>query len=420
MASAASAQAIAAALSAVMAQDKGRLVAALAYRLRDIALAEEMLQEACISALKHWGRAGIPASPFAWLLQVGLRRAIDRLRAQTRARGHYKGLAQLAEEEAADHSAPDIPDERLRLMFACCHPALEPKSRVALTLRVICGLPTAQIAAVFLDSEMAMGQRLSRAKAKIKAAGIGFAIPDAEAWPERLQSVLVAVYLVFTRGYAAGPLAGQDLCSEALFLVQLLDQLAPQDPEIEGALALMLITHARAAARASGAMLADQDRSLWDRTMLNEGLALVKRALSRGKAGPFQIKAAIAACHVAPAGADWPQIAALLNTLRRFEDTPITRLSLAVAVGEVKGAGAGLAHLAPLAQDLLSYGPFHATHADMLARAGQFAQASAAYTRAMELAETPMDADHLLKKRSALSWLAREDHKRADQKKGRA
>lgn len=394
---------IAAVLSGVMVRDKGRLVAALAYRLRDIALAEEMLQEAFISALLHWGRAGVPASPQGWLLKVALRRAIDRFRADGRAMRHHQGLALLAEEEAADSAAPEIPDDRLRLMFACCHPALEAKTRVALTLRVICGLTTSQVAAVFLDSETAMGQRLSRAKAKIRDAGIGFAIPDRAIWPARLQSVLTAVYLIFTRGYAAGPLAGQSLCEEALFLARLLVQLCPDDAEIEGALALILITHARAGARGQGAMLADQDRNLWNVPMLAEGLALIPRALARGQVGPFQIKAAVAACHVAEAGPDWPQIAALLATLLQFENTPVVRLSLAVAVGEVQGAAQGLTLLQDLAQDLADYGPFHAARAEMLARLGQTGAAHDAYGLAIELAETEGDRAYLAKRRAALA-----------------
>jgi RNA polymerase sigma-70 factor (ECF subfamily) len=402
MVAAAQAQAIAQVLTRVMAQDKGRLLAALAYRLRDISLAEDMLQEASLSALTHWARVGVPAAPQGWLLKVALRRAIDRFRAQGRAAGHLQGLALLAEEQAADSAAPDIPDDRLRLMFACCHPALEAKTRVALSLRVICGLTTAQVAAVFLDSEVAMGQRLSRAKAKIRDAGIGFAIPDRAAWPMRLQSVLVAVYLIFTRGYAAGPQAGHALCEEALFLARLLAQLCPKDAEIEGMLALILITHARAGARGQGAMLAEQDRSLWDAPMLAEGLDMISQALVRGQVGPFQIKAAVAACHVAAGGPDWLQIAALLGTLVQFEDTPVVRLSLAVAVGEVGGAAQGLALLQDLAQDLASYGPYHAALADMLARLGQSGPANAAYARAMELAETESDRAYLCQRRAAL------------------
>jgi RNA polymerase sigma-70 factor (ECF subfamily) len=391
MTSAASAQAVAQALARVMAQDKGRLLSALAYRLRDISLAEDMLQEASISALKHWGRAGIPNSPQGWLLRVALRRAIDKIRAAGRAAKGQADLAMLAEEEAGDTSPEAIPDARLRMMFTCCHPALEAKSQVALTLRVICGLTTAQIAAVFLDNDVTIGQRISRAKAKITAAGIGFSIPDAAAWPARLQSVLTAVYLIFTRGYAAGPGTGQDLCQEALFLARLLVHLAPSDPEIEGLLALILITHARAAARAQGALIADQDRSLWNSAMLAEGLDLVTTALARGQVGPFQIKAAIAACHVRGSGPDWPQIAALIATLLRFEDTPVVRLSHAVALGEVQGAQAALALMTALEDALADYGPFHAARAEFLARLGSGLAAQGAYARAMDLAETLQD-----------------------------
>jgi len=403
MTSAASAQAVAQALARVMAQDKGRLLSALAYRLRDISLAEDMLQEATISALKHWGRTGIPNSPQGWLLRVALRRAIDKIRAAGRAAKGQADLAMLVEEEAGDTTPEAIPDARLRMMFTCCHPALEAKSQVALTLRVICRLTTAQIAAVFLDNESAMGQRISRARAKITAAGIGFAIPDATAWPARLQSVLTAVYLIFTRGYAAGTDMGQDLCQEALFLARLLGHLAPSDPEIEGLLALILITHARAAAREQGALIADQDRSLWNSAMLAEGLDLVTTALGRGQVGAFQIKAAIAACHVRGSGPDWPQIAALIATLLRFEDTPVVRLSHAVALGEVQGAQAALAMMATLENALADYGPFHAARAEFLARLGHRLAAQGAYARAMDLAETMQDRAVLVQRQTDMN-----------------
>ncbi|MDZ7906014.1 MAG: DUF6596 domain-containing protein [Cypionkella sp.] len=384
------------ALEAVLRADKGRLISALAYRLRDISLAEEMLQEASISALAHWGRAGLPASPQGWLLRVALRRAIDRIRAQGRASRGAADMAMLAEEEASEMTTEAIPDARLRMMFTCCHPALELKSRVALTLRVICGLTTAQIAAVFLDNETTMGQRITRAKTKIAQAGIGFAIPAREDWPARLQAVLTSVYLIFTRGYAAGP-KGADLCGEALFLARLLAQLCPDDPEIEGALALVLLTDARAAARAAGAMITNQDRALWDSAKLDEGLALIDTALARGRVGPFQIKAAVAACHMADGGPDWPQIGALLTALLQFEDTPVVRLSIAVALGEVQGPQAALTMLAGLTVDLDDYGPYHAARADMAARLGQNDAARMAYQRAIDLAETPQDACFLTK-----------------------
>ena len=403
MTSAASAQAVAQALARVIAQDKGRLLSALAYRLRDISLAEDMLQEASLSALTHWGRVGIPNSPQGWLLRVALRRAIDKIRSAGRAAKGQADLALLAEEEAGDTTPEAIPDARLRMMFTCCHPALEAKSQVALTLRVICGLTTAQIAAVFLDNDVAIGQRISRAKAKITAAGIGFATPDAAAWPTRLQSVLTAVYLIFTRGYAAGPDMGRDLCQEALFLARLLVQLAPSDPEIEGLLALILITHARAGARGQGALMPNQDRSLWDSAMLAEGLELVTIALTRGQVGPYQIKAAIAACHVQVSGPDWPQIAALTATLLQFEDTPVVRLSHAVALGEVKGAQVALTHMMPLAAALADYGPFHAARAEFLLRAGDTLAAQRAYSDAIDMAETPQDRAVLAQRLAKIS-----------------
>jgi RNA polymerase sigma factor (sigma-70 family) len=401
-AAAATAQAIAQVLTGVMAQDKGRLLAALAYRLGDIALAEEVLQEACLSALTHWGRSGLPHSPQGWLLKVALRRAIDRFRAQGRRQRHHQEMELLAQEEAADSAAPEIPDHRLRLMFACCHPALEPKTRVALTLRVVCGLTTPQVAAVFLDSEAAMGQRLSRAKGKIKAAGIGFAIPAREVWPERLQSVLTAIYLIYTRGYAAGPQMGHDLCHEALFLARLMGQLCPDEAEIQGALALLLFTEARAKARAAGQMIAQQNHADWDAAMQAEAEALLNAALARGPVGPFQIKAAIAACHMAQGGPDWPQIQALLARLTLFEDTPVVHLSQAVATAQVQGPAAALPLMQDLAADLAAYGPYHAARADVLARLGQIKAALAAYDQAIALAENAQDAAYLAQKRAAL------------------
>lgn len=254
-------------LDRVLRADRGRLLAALAAGLRDLSLAEDSLQEAAISALSHWGRSGLPASPQGWLLQVARRKAIDRLRGAGRDSRKAAALAVLVTESSAK-VREDIPDERLRLIFACCHPALELKSRVALTLRSVCGLTTAEIARAFLDTEPTMGQRLSRAKAKIATAGIPFAVPEAEFWPARLDAVLTTVYLIFTTGYVAGPSEPRDLCREAEYLIRLIDQLRPEDAEIEGALAMMLLTAARRAARIGpdGASLPpkEQDRALWD------------------------------------------------------------------------------------------------------------------------------------------------------------
>jgi len=392
--------AVSRALSVVMRADRGRLLSALAVQLRDMALAEDVLQEAAVSALTHWGRSGLPASPQGWLLQVARRKAIDRLRHAARTTRNVAAMTVLAEEEAAPD--PDlIPDERLRLIFTCCHPAIEPKSRVALTLRALGGLSIQAIAAAFLDNDTAMGARLTRAKAKITAAGIPFAIPGPEDWPDRLNSVLTVVYLIFTSGYVN---ASTDLATEAVFLARLLVHLSPDDPEIEGCLALLLITHARhAARRAGGAMvaLADQDRALWDQAAIAEGLALLDTAMARRRPGPFQIKAAIAACHVQGVAPDWPQIALLYASLYRMEPTPVVQLNHAVAVAEAGGLDAALAMLRDLAEALADYQPFHAAQAEYLARSGDPA-ARAAYDLAIALATNQAEAAWLAVRRDAL------------------
>jgi RNA polymerase sigma factor (sigma-70 family) len=391
------------AVEALLRQDRGRLLAALIARLRDFQLAEDALQEAALSALTHWGRAGIPASPQGWLLRVALRKAIDRIRAGQRDDRKSADLARLAVDEADETPSEDIPDERLRLIFTCCHPALDPKSRVALTLRTIAGLSTPEIARAFLDAEPTMGQRLSRAKSKIAAAGIPFAIPGPEDWPDRLQSVLAVLYLIYNSGYTTGPAIGRDLCGEGIFLARLLSHLRPQDPEIEGCLALLLLTQSRAKARIGpdGATvpLTEQDRSLWDRTTITEGLALIDTAMARRAPGPYQIKAAIAACHMAGPAPDWPQIVALFTRLLDFEPTPVIRLNRAVALAEAGYLSPALAELGAVASLLDDYQPFHAAHADLLARAGQGESARAAYDRAIALAASPSDAAFLIKRR---------------------
>lgn len=391
------------ALDAVLRQDRGRLLAALIARLRDFQLAEDALQEAAVSALSHWGRAGLPSSPQGWLLRVALRKAIDRIRAGQRDDRKAADLARLSLDEVDETPPEDIPDERLRLIFTCCHPALDPKSRVALTLRTIAGLTTPEIARAFLDAEPTMGQRLSRAKAKIAAARIPFAVPGPEDWPDRLQSVLAVLYLIYNAGYTTGPLADRDLCAEALFLARLLTQLRPDDPEIEGCLALLLLSQSRAKARIGpdGATvpLTEQDRHHWDRGAIAEGLALIDTAMARRAPGPYQIKAAIAACHMADPAPDWPQIAALYTRLLDFEPTPVIRLNRAVAWAESGSLTPALAQLQELAPLLEDYQPFHAAHADLLARAGQAESARAAYDRAIALAPSESDAAFLIRRR---------------------
>jgi RNA polymerase sigma factor (sigma-70 family) len=394
------------ALDSLAREDRGRLLAALIARLRDFQLAEEALQDAMISAVSHWGRAGVPASPKGWLLQVAFRKAIDRIRRRKSEAKLADDLKPLADDEAQESDLEQIPDERLRLIFTCCHPAIEPKSQVALTLRTLGGLSTPEIARAFLDQETTMGQRLSRAKAKIAAAGIPYAVPEPAEWPERLHSVLSVIYLIFNAGYTAGPSPERDLAEEALWLGRMLDRLRPADPEIEGCLALMLLTQARRAARADAdgitIPLASQNRSLWDRAAVAAGAGLIERALRRGKPGPYQIKAAIAACHCEGERSDWPQIAALYGVLLEFEPTPVVRLNRAVAIAETGALDAGIADLEALREELADYQPFHAAQAELLSRKGDAAGARAAYDRAIGLAQSQGDAAFLAGRRDAL------------------
>ena len=402
---AASGLAISRAIDAVMRADRGRLLSALIARFRDFQLAEDALQEAATSALVHWGRSGLPASPQGWLLKVAGTKAIDRLRSQRRDGDRAVALAILAPDEA-EEDPEMIPDHRLRLIFTCCHPALDQKSRVALTLRTLGGLTTPEIARAFLDAEPAMGQRLSRAKAKIAAAGIPFKVPEPEDWDERLNSVLTVIYLIFNAGYTTGPGQGRDLCDEAIYLATLLNTLRPHQAEVEGCLALLLLTHARRAARSDAdgvtVALTDQDRRLWDAPMISRGLAHLDAALTRAAPGPFQIKSAIAACQVQGTTPDWPQIAALYAALHAHEPTPVIRLNHAVALAEAGHPAEALTALEALAPDLADYQPYHAACADLSARQHHTDRALAAYARAIALAASPADAAFLARRRARL------------------
>jgi len=387
--------AVSKALEAVLRQDRGRLMAALTFRLHSFQLAEDALQEACISALVHWGREGLPQSPQGWLIRVAFRKALDQLRSE--GRGTERDTAMQLVNELLGEDAPEaIPDERLRLIFTCCHPALELKSRVALTLRTVCGLSTGEVARLFLDTETTMGQRLSRAKNKVASAGIAFSVPEPDQWDDRLQAVLTTVVLIFTTGYtASAPDPSRDLCSEALFLAGLLLVLCPGQPETEGALALMLLTDARRAARvsASGATVppAEQDRSLWDRAKEAEGRQLLKTALRRKRAGPFQVKAAISACQMTEGAADWPQILQLYTVLLAMEPTPVVRVNLAVALAETSHLAAARATLEGLRESLSDFQPFHAAYAAVLAKQGDKTAAQGAYATALAMASNQSD-----------------------------
>lgn len=400
---------VTATLAGVMLADRGRIIAALMARTGDFQLAEEALHDACEAALIHWARADIPLNPMAWLIRVAFRKAIDRLRRATRDARAANALTLLA---AAETEEPEqIADDRLRLIFTCCHPTLDPKSRIALTLRTICGLTTPEISRAFLDQDAAMGQRLSRAKARIAAAGIGFSVPESDDWPDRLGSVLTVTYLIFNAGYTIRPEGGglgqRDLCGEAVFLGRLLNDLCPDQPEIEGCLALLLALHARAAARVGvdgqSVPPSEQDRGLWDHAAITDAALILRRALARGQIGPFQIKAAIALCHTAPTGTDWPQILALYDRLLVWEPGEIVQLNRAVAVAEVEGPAAGLAALAPLAVALADYQPFHAARAAFLAASGQRLAAGLAYDRAIGMTDSPADLAFLSARKHALN-----------------
>lgn len=382
-------------LAQVIGRDRGRLLAALTRLLGDLDLAEDALSDAAESALIHWERTGTPNRPDAWLLTVARRKALDRVRKRARHAAGPAQIARLLHDEAQEAEKKDIPDDRLRLIFACCHPALDRKSSVALTLRSIAGLSTTAIARAFLDTETTMGQRITRAKAKIAAAGIPFAVPDPEDWPDRLARVLDVIWLIFNAGYVPpeGDDPAADLCLEGIFLCRLLDQLNPNDPEIEGMLAMVLFIHARRAARRQTAVLHEQDPADWDHALIAEGHAVLDRALSRSQPGAYQIHAAIQALHIDGVKSgltDWRQIALLYRSLLRFQDTPVTRLNHAVAIAEAGHLHEASRNLDALEPELDRYQPFHAARADVLRRMGDD-RARACYDRALALSENESD-----------------------------
>jgi RNA polymerase sigma-70 factor, ECF subfamily len=395
-------------LDRVFRDETGKAVAALIRATGDFTLAEEAWQEACEQALRTWSDRGVPENPAAWLFRTARNRAIDRLRRDRVGREKTAAAAQMAALEAMGDDMHEIADDRLRLLCTCCHPALSSEARVALTLRTVAGLTTRQIARAFLVPEPTLAQRLSRAKRKIREAGIPFRVPSRDALPERLDGVRSVLYLVFNEGYAAteGDLVRAELCDEAIRLTRLLDELVPGEPETAGLLGLMLLQHARRDARTDEAgdlvLLEDQDRSRWDQPMIDEGLALLE---TPAPAGPYRLQGAIAACHASaphPEDTDWPQIAALYRGLLELQPSPVIALNLAVAIAMADGPDAGLRLLEPLGPDLDRYHLFHAARADLLRRAGR-PQAADAYRRALDLSTNDAERRYLTRRLASLS-----------------
>ncbi len=390
--------------------EHGRAVAVLVRVFGDVGVAEDAVADAFAAALERWPRDGVPPSPVGWIVTTARRRAIDRLRREaSRADRHAQAALLHAQAQPTDEDEGRVRDERLQLIFTCCHPALGRAAQVALTLRLLGGLTTAKIARAFLVPQATMAQRLVRAKGKIRDARIPFRVPSEGELAGRLASVLAVVYLVFNEGYAASSgaeLVRGELCAEAVRLGRLLAELEPDAPEVLGLLALMLLAESRRPARAQDGRLvplAEQDRSRWDQALVAEGQAIVRACLRRNQPGPYQIQAAIAAVHAdAPSAerTDWRQILALYDQLLEHDPSPVVRLNRAVAVAEAEGAAAGLALVDAL--ELSSYYLFHAIRADLLRRLGRDGEAAAAYATAIELTENEAERGFLRRRRVSL------------------
>lgn len=396
-------------IDAALISARPQAVAALLRYFRDLDLAEEAYQDACLRALKNWPKNGPPRDPAAWLIMVGRNAAIDatRRRAKQTELPDEEQLSDLSDVEAETVQRLDEADYRddvLRLMFICCHPDLPATQQVALALRIVSGLTAPQIARAFLVGESAMEQRITRAKAKVAGAGVPFETPDAVERAQRLASVAAMIYLVFNEGYSAADPASDraSLCDEAIRLARLLLRMYPAEPEVMGLLALMLLQHSRIAARfdASGnaILLDDQDRSLWKAAPIREGLALIDKAMRSRKPGPYQIQAAIAGLHAraaTPEETDWAEIDALYQALERHTPSAVVTLNRAVAVAKLNGPQAALDLIAPLAERLDGYFYFHGVRGAYLKQLGRNREAREAFNRAIALANTPAEAAHI-------------------------